>query len=1448
MKQISIPYNLKLIFFSSIIITGILLILIYINISNTAAENKKENATLVTLQYLENTLIKLQTIETVKRVYVATGDAVFLKEYQNAVTDVNRTLKELRYFNIPINVDSSAINNLKKQIEFKIAHTNKVVESRRVIGVDSSTFINDDITDKTLMDAAIQPLSNLVNDQRNKLNEYNQTNQKNADWLTLLSITLAIVFVITGATSYVIIRKDYSKSAAIINILEYNSSLLNNISDAIITTDTNGFITEWNGFAAELYGYTFEEVKNKPINEVLKVLQQPTNNTTQPIDNNIQIQNGEAIHHHKNGTAFYVEVNSSFFKNAQQEVIGVIATIRNISKRVALQQRLTALSENLQQQVNQKAAELTFFYERIADAFVALDVNWNYTYLNKAAEQLYGKNAHELLGKNIGVMYPSLTNEPFYNALQQAQNTQLPQNCEYFNAENNTWQAILIYPASDGISFYYHDITSRKDAELNLKKVHEKLSFHINNTPLAIIEFDANMKITQWSEKAQELFGLSDADVFSPEFNVTQIIYEPDVQLVFEAMLPLSSHQSSSIIIKNRNITKSGNIIFCEWYNSVLKDDDNNVIGILSLVKDVTNDSINQLQLKNAEAKFRGLVEQSMVGVYIRKQNKLLYVNPKFAEIFGYTEAEILDDFSSYTLVHESDVEHTKLQFKKYNDGVTKFHHYEFLGVKKDGTKINIEVFGTLTTLNNEEVVIGSIIDITDRKKAIDKLKISEDALRSANERFEIVSKATNDIIWDWDMQTHELKGNEIFQHFFNVAPHQSLKFEDFLKRVPIAQVELLRQKLIAVLKQQETLITYDYTLMNTDGSENYFYNRAYIMYNSEGRAYRMIGAMQDVTARKQVEQQLLFENQLSESIINSLPGVFYLFDKNGQFKRWNKNVETVTGYNAAEMATLNPLQLFVDDQKILVHQKIMSVFENGTDNVEAFLTTKNGNLIPFYFTGMRIVYKGEPCLLGIGLDISEKVKSQEALIKSEEKFRTLVQQASDGIIITNEEGIIYDVNEKIASLTGYSLQELSVMNVNDIFYEDTVLKKSFRYREMTSGMVFLSERIIKRKNGKFINVEVSAKQLSDGRFQKIIRDITERKMVEEALIISEKKYRILFNENPMPMWILSLPERKFIDVNAAAIASYGYTREAFLQMHLADIHPEKNWQFDDSLLYKDGGVVRHQGIWNHQKKDGTIIKVNVISHNIMYDGASAILALANDITVKFEAEANLKKSHEALRELASHLEAVREQERTHIAREIHDELGQQLTGLKMDISWLNKKIRSEDAAIQQKMKDAIDLIDQTVISVRRISTQLRPSILDDLGLIAAMEWQCEEFEKRSGIQSKIISNITEINIGADVATGLFRIFQESLTNVSRHAKATQVITNFMKYDDHITLIIEDNGIGFKEVEIANKKTLGLLGMKERVLLINGTYEINGQSGKGTSVIITVPLFNNNQN
>lgn len=230
----------------------------------------------------------------------------------------------------------------------------------------------------------------------------------------------------------------------------------------------------------------------------------------------------------------------------------------------------------------------------------------------------------------------------------------------------------------------------------------------------------------------------------------------------------------------------------------------------------------------------------------------------------------------------------------------------------------------------------------------------------------------------------------------------------------------------------------------------------------------------------------------------------------------------------------------------------------------------------------------------------------------------------------------------------------------------------------------------------------------------------------------------------------------------------------------------------------------------------------------------------AMDRAERKKAEEDLQRSREELRNLSSHLQAVREKERAYIAREIHDELGQVLTALNMDVSWLRNKFKGEEM-IASKAESMTDLVNSAIKTIKKISSELRPALLDDLGLGAAIEWQAEEFQKRTGIACDVV--IPEnIILDKDLSTAIFRIFQEALTNVMRHAKATKVSAHFEKNNGRIVLNIEDNGKGITEKQKFNPRSFGLIGMRERVISLGGQICITGIRSKGTKITVSIPL------
>jgi len=248
-----------------------------------------------------------------------------------------------------------------------------------------------------------------------------------------------------------------------------------------------------------------------------------------------------------------------------------------------------------------------------------------------------------------------------------------------------------------------------------------------------------------------------------------------------------------------------------------------------------------------------------------------------------------------------------------------------------------------------------------------------------------------------------------------------------------------------------------------------------------------------------------------------------------------------------------------------------------------------------------------------------------------------------------------------------------------------------------------------------------------------------------------------------------------------------------------------------------------------------------------LVEGRTAELETANEqlrreITERKRSEEELEQSRERLRDLASHLQSIREEERGRIAREIHDELGQALTALKMDIHWVGHRLSKDQQLLLEKAKSMSKLIDTTVQSVQRISSELRPELLDDLGLSAAVEWQAHEFRNRTGIQCETISDPEDISLNQALSTAVFRIFQEALTNIARHANATRVEVMLKEEPGKVELTVRDDGKGITEKQISDARSFGLIGMRERVHSFRGDLRISGTPDKGTTVKMSIPL------
>ncbi|MEN6617797.1 MAG: PAS domain S-box protein [Syntrophorhabdus sp.] len=320
--------------------------------------------------------------------------------------------------------------------------------------------------------------------------------------------------------------------------------------------------------------------------------------------------------------------------------------------------------------------------------------------------------------------------------------------------------------------------------------------------------------------------------------------------------------------------------------------------------------------------------------------------------------------------------------------------------------------------------------------------------------------------------------------------------------------------------------------------------------------------------------------------------------------------------------------------------------------------------------------------------------------------------------------------------------------------------------------------------------------------------------------------------------------EGRIISWNQGAEVIYGYAAEEVLGRSITKLVLPRNLNNVPVILGKTKNGQRvdlYETI--HVRKNGEIFNVS-LNISPMRDASGTIVgmsAIARDITESKKRENELRLSTDRLRALSARLESIREEERTNLARDIHDELGQRLTGLMMDLVSFSKKPPKNKDMMSQRIKSMADIIDDTIRLVRRISAELRPGILDDLGLIAAMEWQLVDFKKRTDIICDFSSAFDDAGLDRDLSTVLFRVFQETLTNIIRHAQATRVSIEIYDDNDYVTLIVEDNGKGISEDEVSDPKSLGLIGIRERVYIFGGDVQFSGNRNAGTRVVVKIP-------
>jgi PAS domain S-box-containing protein len=480
-------------------------------------------------------------------------------------------------------------------------------------------------------------------------------------------------------------------------------------------------------------------------------------------------------------------------------------------------------------------------------------------------------------------------------------------------------------------------------------------------------------------------------------------------------------------------------------------------------------------------------------------------------------------------------------------------------------------------------------------------------------------------------------------------------------------------------------------------------------------------------------------------------------------------------------------------------------------------------------------------------------------LQRSEERSRALaaiVESSDDAIVGKTLDGTITSWNQGAVALYGYSAEETIGKHISMVIPPD----RPDEWREIIERIKQAEradslETTRRRKDGSLVAVSLRLSPIRDASgaivgVAAIARDITQRKALERELALREQQLRAFFSTAAAGMAILDA-DLRFLQINEALAATNGLPVSEHLGKTVREIIPNLAPILEPVFQYV---LATGEPVLNLQFSGETRARPGVSRHwvasyfAIKTNGGKPedLGAVVVEITDLKRTEEELGDSREQLRALAAHLQMVREEERTRISREIHDELGQMLTGLKMDLRWVENRMTRPLAAgdqktIEQKIIEAERLADSTIDAIQRIAADLRPSILDAFGLNAALGFEARRFEKRAGIQVTITAPEDLPALDRDVATAIFRVFQETLTNVARHSGATAVNVRLRDQGSELLLEVKDDGNGIFADAASKRASLGLLGMSERVRSQGGHMYLHGVRDKGTTVTVRIP-------
>ena len=995
----------------------------------------------------------------------------------------------------------------------------------------------------------------------------------------------------------------------------------------------------------------------------------------------------------------------------------------------------------------------------------------------------------------------------------------------------------------DEIRLVLIDITERKQLEKELEYSNIWQETLIQGSRDAIFISNIDSRFILVNQAACELTGYSRNELL--QMKIPDLLESTDLKsyLTFhERILAGEEILSEAKILK-----KNGEKVDTEFNNRRISI--NNINYVHTSARDVSRRKQTEEAINSSRLFIENIINIIPVRVFWKDKNlRFLGCNKIFADDAGLNNPEDIIGKDDFQMVWRNQAELYRADdLAVINNGKPK------LLIEENQTTAEGKQLSLLTSKlplrnSNGEIIgiLGSYIDITERKLVEKALQESE-----ANYKTIFESTGTATLIVD-ENKIITMANSECF-YTTGYKPDElvGMSWTDFVSEESLSEMVKNHEK-----------------RRKDPGSAPKKYQVKLIHKNGEARhAVLDIGmipltktsivSILDITERIIAEEALRQSEEKNRTLITQSPDGIFIVDLSGKFLSVNNSMCEELGFSEEEFLSMNITDIIPENYKIQFETRLKNII-NGKGLSEAIdykVKGKFGRII--YVEVLSAPYYNGNILIGsqsFARNITERIIAEQALRRSREEFRNYFDSSTIGLSVTAPNKSWIEVNQRFCEMMGYSKEEILNYDWMKLTHPDDVTENLKLFEQVLEGKIDsykIDKRFI-RKDGSILYISLSTicQRNADGfvyQFLTSYNDITELKLAEDALIESKNLFKTLTEVSPVGIFRTS-PDGSTTYVSPNWCKMSGLSEDAALgEGWLTAVHPKDKDKIKNG--WQDATKAHEEFFTDYRllRPDGTITWVmgQAIPEINSKNQLVGYIGTITDITQRKKAEQEILESRKQMEQLYTHLTDVRENERAEISREIHDQFGQSLTALKFDLNWLADKI-DKTPELDSKLKNMVDIVNTTLKDIQRISSDLRPGMLDDLGLISAIQWYSQEFEKRTNVNCHL--QLEEIpDMDSKIALALFRVLQEGLTNVIRHANAKNVEIRLFLQSNNVLLKITDDGVGIKSDQINHKNSLGLVGMRERVNQFNGKLEIGTHEKSGTCLTVIIPDITGNK-